>query len=551
MKQFRIRKYLHKRLLIPLFGFCALGLLTAGLICYQIGLFDVSFVKRSDEQTAAELLRQSGENPKGLRQWFRSILLWNQRISHGQTESAQPGNQDPGTNPDLPLPPPNADDPTRPSDLTYEDVQKALPTVDALEKNGFHHSSDSYQIDQSRLARLSGIRFPQVYSMRSNGAPGDSGVIPLLRAYMGYLLYDSGEDALALLTRTGGVAAASLGELQPAYFRDAAGHPLFTDGMGKYYYVLDGQNTVAEVAGIEAFTPAICYDSPLSQNKNTSGLYRYYVDVLEARRISATGEDITYSIAENVARSNQAGGSSVSGYQLPYYTIRYIKMRKWGYTNAAGTIVIDAKYDFASDFDENGYAFVTDLTGKLRVIDRTGRTVLNPYGPIFHDPTRGDRAALTAFVQPRETGIDALGYYRFGHGYARVRIQTYDYFFFDTPLTDEEYLVDVQGNRFEIPAGYTLRGYSDGILLLERDGLYGYYSVEERWIVQPVYSHAGPFVDGLAVVAGQNGKYGMIDTAGNVVLPRVYDSLSTLSSGLIVAYQQEYGWSVLHHMTPN
>ena len=48
-----------------------------------------------------------------------------------------------------------------------------------------------------------------------------------------------------------------------------------------------------------------------------------------------------------------------------------------------------------------------------------------------------------------------------------------------------------------------------------------------------------------------DGRFGMIDTEGNIVLPFTYDQISMVSSGLVAVYRAENGWSVLKLMEKN
>jgi hypothetical protein len=50
-------------------------------------------------------------------------------------------------------------------------------------------------------------------------------------------------------------------------------------------------------------------------------------------------------------------------------------------------------------------------------------------------------------------------------------------------------------------------------------------------VVPAVYDEIGPFSEGLAPVE-VNGKWGFIDTKGNMVIPAVYDSAGSFSEGL-------------------
>ena len=136
----------------------------------------------------------------------------------------------------------------------------------------------------------------------------------------------------------------------------------------------------------------------------------------------------------------------------------------------------------------------------------------------------------------------------------RLRIQAYDrYHFTDLDMirivSDEDVLVYPDGTQFNIPVGYRLVSYSDGVLLLEQDGVYGYMSSTGVWILQPGAADAKPFLEGVAVTE-QNGRYGVIDTDGNVVIPYKYDYISNISSGTMVAYSEETGWEIYQKMTP-
>ena len=84
---------------------------------------------------------------------------------------------------------------------------------------------------------------------------------------------------------------------------------------------------------------------------------------------------------------------------------------------------------------------------------------------------------------------------------------------------------------------------------MERDGLYGYYSTEGRWIAQPIYTFARPFAEGLGVIGFENGIKGVIDTEGNVVIPFDYVEISQVSTGIIAAYSNVSGWNFFAKVT--
>ena len=109
---------------------------------------------------------------------------------------------------------------------------------------------------------------------------------------------------------------------------------------------------------------------------------------------------------------------------------------------------------------------------------------------------------------------------------------------------DYIFLVDTKGTRFNVPSGYNIMAYSDGVLLLERDGYYGYYSTAGKWIAQPIYTYARPFAEGLGVIGFSDSAKGVIDTEGNLVIPFKYDYISQVSSG-VMALHGEDGWKLI------
>jgi hypothetical protein len=110
---------------------------------------------------------------------------------------------------------------------------------------------------------------------------------------------------------------------------------------------------------------------------------------------------------------------------------------------------------------------------------------------------------------------------------------------------DYEVLIDTKGKRSNIiPEGYNLVSYSDSILLVERNGRYGYYHRDGYWVAQPIYTYAAPFIEGLAVLGYEDGSKGVIDTSGNIVIPFHYTTISNASTGVFACYSEATGWKV-------
>lgn len=133
------------------------------------------------------------------------------------------------------------------------------------------------------------------------------------------------------------------------------------------------------------------------------------------------------------------------------------------------------------------------------------------------------------FYKPKTNGIESIGYYHFIDGLTRVRRV---YSENDTRVSVEE-LMYTDGTLFNLPSDFVVRGYSDSMILLERDGKFGYMRSNGEWLTNPDFDYAAPFLEGLAVV-GKNGKYGVITTDGSFVIPMVFNSIDNCSGGVIL-----------------
>ncbi len=226
-----------------------------------------------------------------------------------------------------------------------------------------------------------------------------------------------------------------------------------------------------------------------------------------------------------------------------YYQITQKLM--WGYKNAQGETVIEPQFASAYPFSSDGLAAVTDFEGSLFYIDTKGKEVVSLRKKVHIYPSEMSGIRIRQFYfEPVTNGLESLGTYYFDMGYTMVRYCWVSNFNMKQIYRNEFRLVDTSGKVFDIPGGYSLKNYSDGILLLEKDGRYGYMDTEGSWVCPAVFQKASPFLQGLAVAVNEEGKYGMIDRAGNEVLPFVFDYLSNPSDGKIAAFSAERGWEI-------
>ena len=181
--------------------------------------------------------------------------------------------------------------------------------------------------------------------------------------------------------------------------------------------------------------------------------------------------------------------------------------------------------------------------------------MINAYGNVmFTSRKKYQNKILNAycsdrFMLPLSKGEESIGSLYYDHGYMRLRKVSYDPFqlkqfkVFRVNM-DADVLVDPNGKEFPIPEGYTLKGYSDGILTLERGGVYGYMNVGGTWIAEPMYNNAAAFHGGIGVLTRQDGTVGAVDVNGTIIIPFRYSYISNRSDELIAAYSEMSGWEL-------
>ncbi len=226
-----------------------------------------------------------------------------------------------------------------------------------------------------------------------------------------------------------------------------------------------------------------------------------------------------------------------------YYVIE--SQPRWGFKDKSGNVVIDAKYKSVYRFSSNGFAAVTDEEDRLLYINSKGEEVITLVpNELIHPEEYGNIPYRQSYRTAVSTDIDALGMYYFDNGYVMVRRILTGQRSIKKMYENKLLLLDESGRSFNIPNGYELVNYSEGILLLKRDGRYGYMTLNGGWLQSPQFVSASPFVQGVAVVRDNSGKYGLINLYGEYVLPTSFDYVSSASSGYITTYSAARGWEI-------
>jgi len=182
---------------------------------------------------------------------------------------------------------------------------------------------------------------------------------------------------------------------------------------------------------------------------------------------------------------------------------------KWGFVDKTCKFVIPMEYDFVFTF--SGGVAEVEKDGKRGFIDASGNIVA---------PLRG--------------WPDWYSYiYDFSEGLALV--QTNDGYGFIN--NKDEIVIKPQYSEAS--------SFSDGLALVKKDGKYGYIDKTGKTVIPFVYDYACSFTDGRAIVASGgeragsemqyiNCKYGYINTSGDLVVPLEYDYAGYFKEGLAV-----------------
>lgn len=203
---------------------------------------------------------------------------------------------------------------------------------------------------------------------------------------------------------------------------------------------------------------------------------------------------------------------------------------KYGYIDLEGNEITKAIYTGAWNFLENGIATV-EVDGEYFVINKKGETISKAVTKDLITPFSNDLAGF-------EDTFGSCGYVNLD-GQVVIESTYYDVNEFNeygTAIVEDTdnkmWLIDTKGNKVtEVGYDDISREICDGLIKVEKDGLYGYIDCKGNVIVNPQYQEAEDFSDGLAVVK-KDKLYGYIDTKGNLVIDYKYLLAQDFNSGL-------------------
>lgn len=302
--------------------------------------------------------------------------------------------------------------------------------------------------------------------------------------YHGILeVHDENGSSLCLTTPDLDLILSDLG-LTFTHYTDAESNPIFFKNETEQYYILSPENNT-----LEPIKSSLDREIRLTQFSLPDG---YLTEEKDHKRIEENG---------------------LFGYEGSY---------KDGWRTRR--FKVDPQYPVAFRYAE-GFAVMADENGVVTIRNERGEIVFGEHHLLL----------------PEETGsVSDLGFTRFDHGCLRVVFANYDEN--GNLLSKREGILKSNGEELILPEGFRAVSYLDGVFVVTDGNRYGYYTSDNAWIGNPVYSDAAPFSEGLAVVTDSGGKQGLIDRNGNEVLPTTFDSVSTVSEASFLVYDEISGW---------
>lgn len=421
-----------------------------------------------------------------------------------------------------------------------------------------------------------------------------------LELYMGYIIYDA-DKTLYLIGPDGSVICKYNDEAYiPAYTRDLNGRPLFyqkTSYTAKYPTVLgekdeNGNHKWDKTANLTVYdkiyyylTPygtfaksdyndvsdnrGLYFDYPSYYGTSDNNLDRYYYNTTKFFTDLKGKTEILNCLSWNYSKDkikfaelkfDEEGflvtdKEPAEGEERKTFASMFPYTMAYNYQGGYASVLMDIEWSYEHDVkNEEGKTEKKKfdvVTNEMRVVDKDGKIMFSSRKNHFSEY---GWTAHEVYKKPLYKDIRSLGSYYFDHGLMRLRAQTFDCYLYaeydETKIvTDEDILVRPTGEQFNIPQGYNLISYSDGILLLEKDGKYGYMNYLGSWIRDPEFPDARPFIEGVAAAQSKEGNWGMINTDGEFVIPCFYSYISDISSGTVAAYSESTGWTVYQKLT--
>ncbi len=228
---------------------------------------------------------------------------------------------------------------------------------------------------------------------------------------------------------------------------------------------------------------------------------------------------------------------------LPYFSENGLAAKqengKYGYINTADEWVIKPEYDHADSFQPNGLAIIKDGS-YYSVINEEGNIITtNSYDHIDKYSN-----GVAVVISDKTYGlIDEKGEEIVGTKYSKIELVSSG--FAKVKLEEKYGYITLSGKEY-IKCDYEKIGHvgSNGYVAAYDGSKWGYLDKKGKWAIEPIYQSAEEFIDGYALV--KDGKYGLIDEEGNIIIDNKYDKVLGYTVNGTSAVKQERKWQLIN-----
>lgn len=213
---------------------------------------------------------------------------------------------------------------------------------------------------------------------------------------------------------------------------------------------------------------------------------------------------------------------------------------RYGYIDEEGNVIAECKYNEASDFikgigilKEGNTIFAINTKGERIKTFNSQFTLVNYYDGEKGIATKGG----LAYIIDKDGNIVSKGY-------QELRYDPFSNFSGIMAKNNNKYgVIGWNGSvltPFDYVSFWNTAGNTTGVLVAEKQ-LYilgGYIGSNGKVLLPPVYDFIGGFNEGLGRL-GKDGKYGVINAAGNQITGLVYDNIESYSEGLAAVLKDD------------
>ena len=224
--------------------------------------------------------------------------------------------------------------------------------------------------------------------------------------------------------------------------------------------------------------------------------------------------------------------------RMLYYSIQPENYPKIGYLNKKGEVIINPKFNMASEFYDNYANIIKDST--YGYVDKNGvETYFKEYDYAFFYYSNTGLASKNGKVGLINRKGDSITEFK----YNIINLFGFNHFIC-RPENKRGHIINSDGKIvFNENLEYDIKNYSfgkDSIFIyqeiIDKKKLNGIVNINGKVITQPIYQDIQFINDGDFYVVKKENQYGCIDKSGNVVIPIIYDKIDYyLKKGLILA----------------